>query len=119
MNKLYEKNELTFALVCIAAYCALQSAANPLNRLLGVDYAASALLGIAQAAALFLFLKTIQIRILGNTGFIGIIVSHPLVINIGILRFFSRIRGTVRRCYGGHPNRQTGSTLSYWRQRAR
>lgn len=64
-------------------------------------------------------LKTIQIRILGNTGFIGIIVSHPLVINIGILRFFSRIRGTVRRCYGGHPNRQTGSTLSYWRQRAR
>ena len=57
MNKLYEKNELTFALVCIAAYCALQSAANPLNRLLGVDYAASALLGIAQAAALFLFLK--------------------------------------------------------------
>ena len=51
MNKLYEKNELTFALVCIAAYCALQSAANPLNRLLGVDYAASALLGIAQAAA--------------------------------------------------------------------
>ena len=31
MKKLYEKNELTFALVWIVIYCVLQSLANPLN----------------------------------------------------------------------------------------
>ena len=30
MKKLYEKNELTFALVWIVIYCVLQSLANPL-----------------------------------------------------------------------------------------
>lgn len=42
MKKLYEKNELTFALVWIAVYCVLQSLANPLNKMIGIDYAASA-----------------------------------------------------------------------------
>lgn len=57
MKKLYEKNELAFALTCIAVYCILQSLANPLNEILGVEYSASALLCALQAAVLFLFLK--------------------------------------------------------------
>ena len=42
MKKLYEKSELTFALVWIAVYCVLQSLANPLNEIIGTAYAASA-----------------------------------------------------------------------------
>ena len=41
MKKLYEKNELTFAIVWIVVYCALQSLANPLNKAIGGAYAAS------------------------------------------------------------------------------
>ncbi len=33
MRKLYEKNELTFAIVWIVIYCVLQSLANPLKTL--------------------------------------------------------------------------------------
>ena len=44
MKKLYEKSELAFALVCIAAYCVLQSLANPLNRIIDIQYSASAIL---------------------------------------------------------------------------
>ena len=57
MKKFYEKNQLAFALVCIAVYCALQSLANPLNRIIGVEYAASAGFGLVQAAVLFRFLR--------------------------------------------------------------
>ena len=32
MKKLYEKNELTFAIVWIVVYCVLQSLANPLGK---------------------------------------------------------------------------------------
>ena len=42
MKKLYEKNELTFALVWIVIYCVLQSLANPLNEMIGIEYSASA-----------------------------------------------------------------------------
>ena len=42
MKKLYEKNEVTFAVVWIMIYCALQSLANPLNKVIGIEYAASA-----------------------------------------------------------------------------
>lgn len=35
MKTLYEKNELTFAIVWIVVYCVLQSLANPLNARLG------------------------------------------------------------------------------------
>lgn len=38
MKKLYDKNELSFALVWIAIYCALQSFANPLNEMLGIGH---------------------------------------------------------------------------------
>ncbi len=41
MKKLYEKNELTFAILWIAVYCVLQSIANPLNKMIGIDYSAS------------------------------------------------------------------------------
>lgn len=42
MKKLYEKNELTFALVWIGVYCVLQSLANPLNEIIGIENAVSA-----------------------------------------------------------------------------
>lgn len=57
MKKLYEENELTFALVWIGIYCALQSLANPLNERLGIAYSVSALFCMLQAAVLFRFLK--------------------------------------------------------------
>ena len=52
MKELYEKNELTFALVWIAIYCVLQSLANPLNQMIGIAYAASAVFGVLQTVIL-------------------------------------------------------------------
>ena len=52
MKKLYEKNELTFALVWIVIYCVLQSLANPLNEMIGIEYSASAAFCILQAVEL-------------------------------------------------------------------
>lgn len=57
MKKLYEKNELTFALVWIAVYCVLQSLANPLNQIIGVEYAASAAFCVVQTIVLAAFLR--------------------------------------------------------------
>lgn len=57
MKKLYEKNELTFAIAWIVAYCVLQSLANPLNKAIGIDYAASAVFCILQAVVLFAFIR--------------------------------------------------------------
>ncbi len=57
MKKLYEKSELAFALVCIAAYCVLQSLANPLNRIIDIQYSASAILYVLQAVLLWLFIR--------------------------------------------------------------
>ena len=57
MKKLYEKNELTFALVWIAVYCVLQSLANPLNKIIGIEYAASAAFCILQTVVLFTFIR--------------------------------------------------------------
>lgn len=57
MKKLYEKSELSFALVWIGIYCVLQSLANPLNRMLGVEYSASAALCALQAVAIFTFVR--------------------------------------------------------------
>ena len=57
MKKLYEKNELTFAIVWIVAYCVLQSLANPLNQVIGIEYAASAGFCILQAIVLFSFIR--------------------------------------------------------------
>lgn len=56
MKRLYEKSELNFALVCIGIYCVLQSLANPLNRMIGIRYSASALFCALQAGFLLWFL---------------------------------------------------------------
>ena len=57
MKKLYEKNELTFAIVWIVVYCVLQSLANPLNKAMGVAYAASAAFCVLQTVVLFTFIR--------------------------------------------------------------
>lgn len=57
MKKLYERNELTFALVWIVVYCVLQSLANPLNEAIGIEYSASAVFCILQSIALFGFIR--------------------------------------------------------------
>ena len=57
MKKLYEKNELTFAIVWIVVYCVLQSLANPLNKIIGIEYAASAGFCILQVIVLFAFIR--------------------------------------------------------------
>lgn len=57
MKKLYEKNELTFAIVWIVIYCLLQSLANPLNSVIGIAYAASAVFCVLQAVVLFAFIR--------------------------------------------------------------
>lgn len=57
MKKLHEKNELTFALVWIVVYCVLQSLANPLNKAIGVAYAASAAFCVLQTVVLFAFIR--------------------------------------------------------------
>lgn len=57
MKKLYEKSALTFAIVWIVGYCALQSMANPLNKLIGIEYSASAAFCIVQTIVLFSFIR--------------------------------------------------------------
>lgn len=57
MKKIYEKNELTFALIWIVIYCVLQSLANPLNKMIGIGNSASAVFCIVQTVILFCFLK--------------------------------------------------------------
>ena len=57
MKKLYEKNELAFAIVWIVVYCVLQSLANPLNKIIGIEYAASALFCVLQTIILFAFIR--------------------------------------------------------------
>ena len=57
MKKLYEKNELTFAIVLIVVYCVLQSVGNPLNKVIGIEYAASAVFCILQTIVLFTFIR--------------------------------------------------------------
>lgn len=57
MRRLYEKNELTFALVWIVIYCVLQSFANPLNEKIGIEYSASAIFCILQSVILLVFIR--------------------------------------------------------------
>ena len=56
MKKLYEKSELRFAIIWIIIYCVLQSLANSINEIIGVEYSASAALCMIQAVVLFLFI---------------------------------------------------------------
>ncbi len=57
MRRLYEKNELTFAIVWIVIYCVLQSLANPLNEIIGIEYSVSAVLCILQSVILLAFIR--------------------------------------------------------------
>ncbi len=57
MSKLYEKSQQTFALVCIAVYCTLQSLANPLNDVIGIPYSASALFSILLTGIILGFMQ--------------------------------------------------------------
>ena len=57
MKKLYEKNELGFAIAWIVGYCVLQSLANPLNNIIGTEYAASAAFCVLQIVVLFAFIR--------------------------------------------------------------
>ena len=57
MKKLYEKNELTFALLWIVVYCVLQSLANLLNKRIGIGYSASAAFCILQVVILIAFIR--------------------------------------------------------------
>ena len=57
MKKLYEKNELTFAIIWIVVYCGLQSLANMINKVIGIEYAASAAFCVVQVIILFAFIR--------------------------------------------------------------
>ena len=57
MKKQYEKNELRFAIIWIVIYCVLQSLANPLNKMFGIEYAASAAFCVLQTVVLFAFIR--------------------------------------------------------------
>lgn len=57
MKKLYEKSDLTFAIVFIVIYCVLQSLANPLNKVIGIESSANAIFTIALTIILFCFIK--------------------------------------------------------------
>ena len=57
MKKLYEKNELTFALVWIGIYVGLLSLANSFSNMIGIDFSAHAILNIVLTVALFSFIK--------------------------------------------------------------
>lgn len=56
MKKLYEKNELTFTLIWIGIYCVLQSLANLLNKIIGIENFVSAIFCIIQTIVLFSFM---------------------------------------------------------------
>lgn len=57
MKKLYEKNEVTFAVVWIVIYCVLQSLSFSLNEEIGIEFSASAVFCIIQAVIIFVFIK--------------------------------------------------------------
>lgn len=62
MKKLYEKSELNFAIAWIVIYCVLQSFANSLNEMIGIEYSASALFCMLQTFILFGFIRKNGLR---------------------------------------------------------
>lgn len=52
MKKLYEKSEMTLTLILIAVYVLCKSVAQPMNKAVGIEYSADALLLIALTAIL-------------------------------------------------------------------
>ena len=69
MKKLYEKNELKFALVWIGVYCVLQSLANPLNEIIGIENAMSAVFVLYRLS--FCFLLCRKTGCLTSMGFVN------------------------------------------------
>jgi len=57
MKKLYEKSEITFTIVWIVVYCVLQSVANPLNKIIGIEGAANAVFNVVMTVVLFNFIR--------------------------------------------------------------
>ena len=57
MKKIYEKNELTFALVWIGIYVGLLSLANSFSASIGIDFSAHAVLNVVLTISLFSFIK--------------------------------------------------------------
>lgn len=62
MKKLYEKNELTFAIVWIVVYCVVQSIAMNLNDVIGVHYLANAVSCVILTAVLYGFIRKNGLR---------------------------------------------------------
>ena len=57
LKKLYDKNELVFALIWIAAYCVLMSAGDALSVAIGIEKSVTLAVGILLSAILLSFLK--------------------------------------------------------------
>ena len=57
MKKLYEKSELTFALVWIGIYCVGMSVFDEISRSIGVESSATAVFGVAVSLFLYFWLK--------------------------------------------------------------
>ena len=57
MKKLYDKSELTFALVWIGIYCVGMSIFDEISRSIGVESSASAVFGVAASLFLYFWLK--------------------------------------------------------------
>lgn len=57
LDDLFEKNELTFALVWIGIYCTLNSLANPLSEAIGIHSSASLICNSLLTVMLFLWLR--------------------------------------------------------------
>ena len=55
MKKLYEKNELTFALMCIGVYVVVFSMADALSAVLGIEKLITAVVGIIMSVGLFVW----------------------------------------------------------------
>jgi len=57
MKKLYEKSELTFAVTLIVVYSILQSVANPLNKITGIESSANVIFSLVLTVVLFCFIR--------------------------------------------------------------
>lgn len=62
MKRLYREDPLIFALIWIFLYCVLQSAADPLDRLIGTAYSARAVFCLLLAGALLRFIGKNRLR---------------------------------------------------------
>ena len=56
-NKLYEKNELYFSLILIGVYCLLNSLANPITEIIGIDSLAAFIFNLFLSVIIFLWIK--------------------------------------------------------------